>query len=198
MPSCDPKIISAAVPLIQRVNPKKIIEFGIGLGKWGLLCREYLDGWQSRPFAKDWKTHLTGVEPFAAYVQDHQRAIYNEIFIAEALPWLDGEIDFGLPSVDNVDLILAMDVLEHMHKETALEVIRLSCQVATSCIFSIPLGEAWLAANSSYLDINSYERHLSSWELDEVESLTGCQKAATQIITGPRGPIGLFLFSGKV
>ena len=197
MPSCEPRIISAAVPMIQALNPKKIIEIGIGLGKWGLLCREYLDAWQGRPFKQGWFTYIVGVEAFGDYVQPWHKHIYDEVIIEEALPWLDAEIDFTGPKIEGVDLVLAMDVLEHMRKDDALEVIRLSCQVAKDCIFSIPLGDAWLDCNQSYLAINPLERHLSTWDLTELEVLSGCEKSETVIIPGARGPIGVFHFLGR-
>lgn len=202
MPSCEINIIAPAMRMVQECNPRVILDIGVGFGKWGLLCREYLDGWQGRPFrhtsantGQTWQTHLIGIEPFKPYIARHQQRIYDVIHYQTAQDFFTVQSDPR--SVFECDLVLAMDVLEHMPREAALGVIREACRVSRHCVFSIPLGDTWLDCNQSYLAINPLERHLSTWDLSDIENLAGCQKSDTVLVPGARGPIGIFHFVGR-
>jgi hypothetical protein len=46
---------------------------------------------------------LDGIEVYGDYIQDHQRSIYNDIFVGDAFDVIDG--------LDQYDMILMGDVL---------------------------------------------------------------------------------------
>jgi len=106
MPSSHPNQISRIMQIVLRRKPDSVLDIGIGFGKYGFLCREYLELWDGREAYRDWKRRIDGIEVFEAYVTDLQRRIYDRIYIGDALD--------VLPSIDGVyDLILLIDVLEH-------------------------------------------------------------------------------------
>ena len=101
-----PKIVWYAC--IQR--PNTVLDIGFGFGKYGYLLREYLEIPSGRYDPADWQVRIDGIEAYAPYVQSFHRAIYNRIFIGEALAVMK-----DLPD-QAYDLILAIDVLEAFHQ----------------------------------------------------------------------------------
>ena len=52
MPTSFHHHISKMVDWVVRLQPRSILDIGVGFGKWGFLCREYLDIFQGR-YARD-------------------------------------------------------------------------------------------------------------------------------------------------
>jgi predicted TPR repeat methyltransferase len=115
---------------ILQQNPKRIVDVGCGFGKFGLLCREYLECLKNGVFlSKDWKVHLTAVEVFPAYVQDHHRAIYDDIIFADV-----SNPNFLFPKAD---LVIFGDVLEHIPTwESVISKVPSSCDI----VIAVPDG----------------------------------------------------------
>jgi predicted TPR repeat methyltransferase len=102
--------LEAALQIVIDLNPKSILDMGVGFGKWGFLCREYLETGRNQVYArKDWKCRIDGIEGFKPYLEDHQRAIYDNLYVRD----LDTSEDWL--SASHYNLYLAMDVLEHLH-----------------------------------------------------------------------------------
>lgn len=65
------------------------------------------------------------------------------------------------------DLILMIDVLEHMTKDDAYAVLDEVIKISEHVILFVPVG---LCPQEPY-DGNIYQQHLSTWELDELERI---------------------------
>ncbi|MBN2311748.1 MAG: hypothetical protein JXR94_22405 [Candidatus Hydrogenedentes bacterium] len=145
--------LSYCVALIVHLAPRSVLDIGCGFGVWGFLCREYLDVSSGRIRPQQWKTRIDGIELFEPYVQDHQRALYSSIRIAD--------IRDALPDLDTYDLIIAGDVIEHLEKgegEDVLEALYDKAQKAL--LVNIPLGEGWEHPEAYG---NPGELHRSMW-----------------------------------
>jgi hypothetical protein len=154
MPSSTPRAIEQVLQLIIQENPTSVLDLGIGYGKYGHLCREYLEMIYHQAYrAEDWKIKLDGVEAFAPYIQTHQQAIYNRIFIRdldtpESILWL---------SQTNYDLYLALDIFEHLThwKEVFRSIPQDSAIIALSPLGVSPQGAVFG---------NEYERHVNTFQ----------------------------------
>ena len=73
--------ISTAIDWIREVNPRSVLDVGVGFGKWGFLCREYLDVFNGRHFREDWKIRIIGIEGFEKYLHPASRYIYDDIVL---------------------------------------------------------------------------------------------------------------------
>ena len=91
MPSSPYKHISKVMDIIYKLSPNSILDVGAGFGKYGLLCREYLELWDGR--------------------NKYHEFIYNNIY-SEDITVLIDKIDY------RYDLVLLIDVLEHFDKPT--------------------------------------------------------------------------------
>ena len=97
-----PKLIELSLA----VRPRRILDLGMGTGKYGFLLREQTDLAYSRA-PEEWQLHLTGVEGHAEHIGPHQRSVYDEIEIAEISEFVEGYDD------ERFDLTLLIDVIEH-------------------------------------------------------------------------------------
>ncbi len=115
MPSSVSEVIPCMIETIQKIKPTSILDIGVGFGKWGFLLREYLELWggkdsilsKSKNFS--WALKIDGIEVYKEYIKDLQRLIYNKIFIGNVLQVID--------QIDNYDLLIMADVLEHFEKK---------------------------------------------------------------------------------
>lgn len=88
--------------------PRTILDVGCGFGKYGVLLKEYLD---PTPEIVD------GVEAWEPYVINHNlKGIYNHLY-------LDDVTNLDKKTLDKYDLVNMGDVIEHIEKEKALDLL---------------------------------------------------------------------------
>ena len=130
MPSSNLAVAPAVLHLIWERRPEgrplQLVDVGPGWGKYGLLVREYVD-----PSA-----HLAAVEAWAPYVERHPlRAIYDQVLTVDVLEALNLHARRGDPdthaaatarsALQLADVVLLADVIEHLPKPQALDLLDL-------------------------------------------------------------------------
>jgi hypothetical protein len=145
--------ISYNIDLVKRLDPKSILDIGVGFGRWGILFREFLEVWGERNYSGNWNRVIDGVEIFPAYIKVYHNYFYNNIYNANAL-------DFIRDMKNNYDLINCGDVIEHFRKKEAEEFIINCLTKARYVLINIPIGDNW---KQEAINNNEHERHLSSW-----------------------------------
>lgn len=149
--------ITHCLQYIINLGPRSILDVGCGFGLWGFLCREYLDVMEERVQPDSWRIRIDGLELFEPYIQPHQRALYTNIII--------GDVRDLAPAVDEYDLIIAGDVIEHLDKTDGERVIELLYEKAKRALLvNIPLGEGW---DHPERHGNPGELHRSQWTADD-------------------------------
>jgi predicted TPR repeat methyltransferase len=142
---------------IIQLQPRSVLDIGCGFGKWGYLCREYLDVFPGRPFPEQWTTRIDGIEFFEPYIMAHQRFLYSNIYIGDVRDLCKG--------IDDYDLIIAGDVIEHLFKDEAETVLEtLYARAKKLLIVNIPLGEGWIHPEQYG---NPAELHRSEWYVED-------------------------------
>jgi len=185
MPSSIYQNIPTILTEIMLSVPNSILDIGVGFGKTGFLCREYLEVWNKRLIRSEWRVRIDGIEICERYVTPVVNEIYNNIYIGDASQVIN--------SLDFYDVIVANDVIEHIEKKKALGLLKtLSEKFNKKMILSIPLGDKWLDANKSFIDINPAEAHISAWTQSELEAMPYFKYSFP--FQGVRGPIGLFIY----
>ncbi|MCL4691529.1 MAG: hypothetical protein KJ060_03355 [Candidatus Hydrogenedentes bacterium] len=153
MPVSTSVHITHCLQYIIALAPRSILDIGCGFGLWGFLCREYLDVMEERVQPEAWRIRIDGIELFEPYIQSHQRALYTNITI--------GDIRELAPKVDQYELIIAGDVIEHLDKEDGERVIEQLYEKATRALLvNIPLGDGW---DHPERHGNPGELHRSQW-----------------------------------
>lgn len=133
-------------------RPRRVVDLGMGTGKYGFLIREQTDFADSRLTRDSWELRIDGVEGYPAYVAEHQRAVYDEIVFGDIRDFVR---DY---EGDRYDVALAIDVIEHLAPADAIQFARDTLRIARLMVIATPkmfYEQAGLA--------NDLERHRSWW-----------------------------------
>jgi SAM-dependent methyltransferase len=168
MPTSHPSLISPIMERVLELRPLSILELGIGYGKYGALLREYFP-----------KALIIGVEGWAAY-RNENWSKYDEVLIQ----------DFVHVASGNYDLVLMVDSLEHLDKQTGGMLLKKLVGENRRVLVSTPDGEYPQGAVNG----NEYERHRATWTATEFVALGG------RVLANPKFDIGygvLVEFEGR-
>ena len=181
MPTSTWRSITPILDIIMDLKPRpaRVLDVGIGSGKYGFLCREYLHYWEDHLFNTSSEIVIDGIEVFPDYVDTLQREIYNHLFIADAM-----EI---LPRFKNdaYDLLILIDVLEHCDELTGLNLLQECQRVAQVVIVSTPRVFVHQPPKWG----NPAEEHKSLWSAKTLKACGACwfTQAENQIAVFARG-----------
>ena len=158
MPTSHPSNIEPVIELLTDLHPRRVLEVGIGHGKYGVLLREYLEINFDRLQRSQWKVELIGIEAFEDYHNPLWEYAYDRVIVEDVR-----RVDFA--GLGRFDCCLLLDVIEHFeHKEgrSLLERLLKSCECV---IVSTPLE---FHAQGAVLG-NEYERHRSLWRRQDYQ-----------------------------
>jgi rRNA maturation protein Nop10 len=153
MPSSHPFQLNEIMELVIEANPGKLLDIGIGFGKYGFLAREYLELWDPDAVYGSFKRQIDGIEAFESYITPLHRLVYSNIYTGDAKQ--------VLPSLtERYDLILMIDVFEHFCYEDGLKVLEECRRCGKNILISVP------RQMSVQDDIygNPYETHRYNWK----------------------------------
>ena len=178
MPVSTAVHISHCIQYIVSQNPSSILDVGLGFGMWGFLCRTYLDVFPGRVQPEAWQVRIDGIEFWAPYIQAHQRCLYDKIII--------GDVRELAAQIDQYDLIIAGDVIEHLEKDDGEIVLdALYGKARQALLINLPLGPGW---DHPEQHGNPQELHRSVWEVEDLEAYP----SMTQIFRLPTADYGVF------
>lgn len=146
---------------MRNLRPRSILDVGCGFGKYAMIFREYLDIEQGRYEKHKWQTRIVAVETYASYITALHRYVYDKIIISDIL-----DIDFGKD--EKFDLIFMGDVIEHLEKRDALEL--LDTLPGDRLLISTPTVTG--DKDRYYAEVPS-EHHRSEWEAKDFRKLRG-------------------------
>lgn len=160
MPSSQHYHISKIMDIIIHISPMSILDIGTGFGKYGVLCREYLELWDGRHNYSEFLRRIDGVEVFGDYITPLHKFVYNNIYISDIMEVLD-KIE------SRYDLVLLIDVLEHFDKHQGENLLHKILHKNGGVLISTPKKP------SSQKDVfnNVYETHRSKWTKNDLSSL---------------------------
>jgi hypothetical protein len=182
MPSSTYEHIKTLAGFLYRTRPESILDVGVGYGKIGFVARDVLDVMVGKCYRRrDWRTRIDGIEVFDDYIQEHQQAIYNNLYIGDAFELID--------SLGTYDMVILGDVLEHFDKPRSLEFLdKCAAHAQRHIAIFIPLGSRW---EQAAVFGNPFEAHRSFWDLGDFEPFAGIH----ELFDCPAGPYGAFLVS---
>ncbi len=150
MPMSNPGHMPVVIHYLIGLAPRSLLDVGVGLGTYGFMARQFLDIAQQGLDRNDWLMRIDGIEIFEPYRNSNWSSYYDSVTIAD--------IREQLKSLDNYEVILCNDVLEHFEQHEARMLVQellKKCRVliATTPSCTYPQG-AWGG--------NEAETHLSS------------------------------------
>lgn len=155
MPTSHFQQLNEIMQLVMICKPKSVLDIGVGFGKYGMLCREYLKLWSGY---NQEEVRIDGIEVFQGYLSRLHDYIYNQIFVGDAL-----EI---LPNMNrHYELVLLIDVLEHFSFADGLDVLTMCKYTADNVLISTPRD--FKPQNPDFG--NEFEIHRSHWEIGDFD-----------------------------
>ncbi|MGA1789873.1 MAG: hypothetical protein ACMUIM_00180 [bacterium] len=187
MPSSWIENVPMIVKCILAVNPKRMLDLGLGSGKYGFLIRELTDFMSNRLDPHTWEMIIEGVEVYGEYIQDHQRYIYNHVFISEALDFLT---KYKGPKYD---VAIAIDIIEHFEPWDVVEFVKYALQVSRYLIISTP-------TDFFEQDIceNELENHKSWWPKKALRRLAKICNAEIRILRVYKSSVAILSHENKL
>jgi hypothetical protein len=159
LPSSQYYHISKILSLVVYLKPASVLDIGVGFGKYGVLCREYLELWDGRGSYSEFLRRIDGVEAFKGYITPLHKFVYNRIYDEDIMDILD-RIGFGY------NLVLILDVLEHLNKEQGKLLLAKIVERNNGMIISTPKK----VSNQKDVFDNKYEIHKAQWTKDELSA----------------------------
>jgi hypothetical protein len=160
MPSSHYFQLNEIVDLIALTDPDKLLDIGVGFGKYGFLAREYLELWKEGGEYNAWERQIDGIEAFEPYLMAFHKIIYNNIFIGNALDTLPG-------LKDRYDLILMIDVFEHFTFEEGRKLLGECRKKGKNILISVP--KAMSSQEAVYG--NEFEVHKFAWKKKDFDDI---------------------------
>lgn len=155
MPTSHFQQLNEIMRLVMVCKPKSVLDIGVGFGKYGVLCREYLELWSG--YNRE-EVRLDGIEVFQKYLSPLHDHVYDQIFVGNAL-------DVLLRS-RYYNIVLLIDVLEHCDFADGLKLLTMCRNVADNVLISTP--KEFKPQNPEFG--NEFEIHRSYWELSDFDS----------------------------
>ncbi|HWL89354.1 MAG TPA: hypothetical protein VNO21_26300 [Polyangiaceae bacterium] len=161
MPTSHHAQVSKILDAIVHTNPKSVLDIGTGFGKYGVLCREYLELWDGREDYQKFTRRIDGIEIFPQYLTPIHKYVYDEVFVGDALDIVPNKLQ------RDYDLALLIDVLEHLKKEDGAKLLGALLKRAKNVIISVPrdIGDQGTVFG------NEHETHHAEWTPEELFSL---------------------------
>lgn len=156
MPTSNYKAISLLLDAVNALRPSSVLDIGVRMGKYGVLCREYLD----ELWIGGLRSRIDGIEAFEKYLTPVHSYVYDKIYIGDAL-----EV---LPKMERrYEPALLIDVFEHFDRAEGAKLLHLCNRVAESILMSVPAG--WSSQDA--LHGNTYEIHRAGYSWRDLRSL---------------------------
>lgn len=175
MPTSDKENKQVVKDWFEQLIPEKTIDIGAGSGTYSKLINdEFRHG--------KW----VAIEAWAPYITEFELTKhYNQIIIGEA-QYIDYNKLLGQGCPCKTSLVIMGDMLEHMEKTEAKDLIDEIKKYTTNIIISIPL----VHYNQEPLNGNWLETHVDHWDFDEM-----CEFLGEGLIGSVQGEIlGYFLW----
>jgi hypothetical protein len=182
MCTSDASNIPFLVAELQRLRPRSVLDVGVGFGKVGMLVREYLECWYGRVTPDAWQITVEGIEAFEGYRNPLWASMYNCVHI--------GDARIVVRDLRAFDVAVCCDVIEHMNKESGLDLVRYLAGRCGAVLLTTPIAFWPQGAEND----NPHEVHQSHWRPDDLRDFDGriVELGSTYgaTLTKPRGRVG--------
>jgi hypothetical protein len=145
--------LSLALDHVVRLHPRRVLDLGVGFGKWGFLLREALDYIEGRIEPGQWAVRIDGLDAHR-YDSPLLAWVYDDVRIANALDVVDELVDY--------DVVVIGDVIEHFEKEEGVALLDRLLRQNRNVVLTTPLEFF-----EQRREDNPYEEHRSHWTIDD-------------------------------
>jgi hypothetical protein len=171
---------------VAAFRPQTVLDVGPGSGGYGKIIREVV---QATPWWE--KCKIDAIEAYEPYLSKYNlKEVYDDIFVRDVR-------DFQ--AVDQYDLVIFGDVLEHLTKTDASSVFFYYKKISKFLWISLPIkvnGRSWSLGYKQYSkewEENAFEKHQYDWEYDEI-----IRDLGPFLWSSPFPTVGAFIAEGDI
>jgi hypothetical protein len=157
VPTSDYTQIPDVIRVVIESGAESVLDIGIGFGKWGALCREYIEISRGRMPA-EWRSRIDGIEMFEGY-RNPMWNVYDQVHLGDARLILD--------ALGSYDLVICTDVIEHFEKHEGQVLLEKMLDRGRVVLITSPIGPSPQEAVYG----NPHEEHKSVWGESDFEAL---------------------------
>lgn len=156
--------IPAIIHVIQKLQPGSVLDIGKGFGKYGFLIHEYIGINNNKKLdpGKSLKDQsaisIDAVEVDPDLMLPHLEHLYRKIYFGDVL-----KIGDSLP---RYDLVLMIDIIEHIDKTAAIALLKKLLAKGSNIIIATPRK---FFEQELYESV--YENHVSHWTVQDFREL---------------------------
>lgn len=156
--------IPGIIHLIGKLNPASVLDIGKGFGKYGFLIHEYagIDNKKRIDHSLTLKElssiNIDAVEADEDLMLPYLKDIYNNIYF--------GDVTKIFSTLPNYDLILMIDIIEHLDKNDAFAVLKYFLK--NNCKLIIATPKEYFKQD---LYESDFENHVSHWTKNDFNKL---------------------------
>jgi hypothetical protein len=140
------------------MRPQRVLDIGVGFGKWGYLLREAFDFIEGRVERGEWRVRIDGIDAHR-YNSPLLDWVYDDVQTATALDVID--------QLTGYDVVVIGDAIEHFEKDQGLSLLDALLRQNRNVVLTTPLEFF-----DQHRDDNPYEEHRSHWTIDDFASWT--------------------------
>lgn len=156
--------VPTIIYLISQIKPNTILDIGKGFGKYGFLIHEYI-GVDNKAKLNPSLTikEQSGIKIDAVEIDEqlllpHLNHFYNDVFTGNIIDMYE--------KMEPYDLILMIDIIEHLDKTAALKMLKYFAAKKTKMIIATPLEFF-----NQHLYDSEHEEHISHWTKNDFSSI---------------------------
>jgi len=155
--------IPTILNIMVQTRPKRLLDIGKGFGKYGFLAHEYIgiaDTSKINPEKKmqeQSSIEIDAIEIDSDLLLPHLKDFYRNIFHKNVFDIYKNLNDY--------DLVLMIDVIEHLEKEESKKLIDHFLSTGADIIIATPL-----LFFEQHLYQSVYEEHISHWDLSDFKT----------------------------
>ncbi len=160
--------IPLIIHVVQQLKPRRVLDVGKGFGKYGMLLHEYLGLDTSRridpgrTMKQQSDLFIDAVEVDPDLMLSHLDQFYTTVYQGDIV-----EIQRLLPSYD---LILMVDVIEHIPKAEGKQVLAAFLAGGQAVLVTTPISFF-----AQHIYQSKYEEHVSHWKKKDFQEIGNVQ-----------------------
>jgi len=153
MPCSSHLGLSLALDRVVAMRPRRVLDVGVGLRKWGFLLREAFDYIHGRFEREEWQLKIDGIDAHR-YDSPLLDWVYDDVRFVDVLDVV-GELA-------GYDVVVIGDAIEHFQKDQGLSLLDALLRQNRNVVLTTPLEFF-----DQHRDDNPYENHRSHWTIDD-------------------------------
>jgi hypothetical protein len=114
------RLLPFCLEAVTELAPQRVLELGPGLGRWGMLIREFCENVGGDRCLESWRTHLVGIALAPEQIAEQHGTLYNQMLITDGYDLFNNDERWDLVIFSEVLRVWPRDVIE-MNLQRALD-----------------------------------------------------------------------------